>query len=225
MRLGWLTTVLLVAGCDAFGGGGTKPGDDSGDTAAGVDDTGDGTGGDDTGDGSDSGDDTAGGDSGDTGGPVDTALCDETFPTDAPPGPDCLTSTLACGDEVEGTTEGGSNVMTFDNWEGWFCTPNLDRHDYDGPERVFRIFVPEATTATFSLETPCDDLDLFVFYWQDDDSCPTAGNGILECEAGDSTSDREDASVWSDVGAWYLVAVDAKDGGTANFRLSVACQE
>ena len=157
---------------------------------------------------------------------TDTDLtCDETFSTAPPGGPDCYTATLDCGETVQGTTEGGDSTFVGEDWESWYCTPNLDRHDYGGPERVYTMFVPEGVTAYFDLETPCADLDLMVLYWQDEDVCPTSASNIRECEAGDGEGDTDDASVWSDVGAQYLVVVDAKDGETANYELTVTCAE
>lgn len=214
--------LLLLGGCEYFKISA------EGDTAESEEWTDEDTQGDDSGGSGDSDSDDSGGDSGGDSG-VDDTFCDESFSTDAPGGPECVTSVLSCGDTVDATTEGGGEAMDAENWEGWYCSINLDRHPYDGPERVFQVLVPERTFATFSLETPCVDHDVFAFYWQDTDTCPGADQSLVECEAGDDEDDDDAATVWADDsnegGSWYLVAVDAKDGETGNFRLSVTCEE
>ncbi len=155
-------------------------------------------------------------------------ICDENPSTAAPGGPDCWSGTLSCGDVVVGTNEGGSNDYAGENWEDWYCTPNVDRWDYDAPERVYSLFIPAETTAFFTFDTPCADLDLFVLYWADEDTCPTGDANIRECEAVDDTGiggEDEILQVWSDVGAQYLVVVDGRSGETGNWRLTVDCAE
>lgn len=156
---------------------------------------------------------------------TDTSWCDDALSTAAPEGPDCISDVVTCGDVVTATNEGGGSDFDAENWEGWYCTPNLDRHDYDGPERTYQIFIPADTTATFDFATPCTDLDLFVFYWQTEDTCPVADNSIRECETVDDTGNGGSVSVWSDVGAYYLVAIDGRDADVGNFRFEVSCAE
>ncbi|MDP2315972.1 MAG: hypothetical protein Q8P41_23955 [Pseudomonadota bacterium] len=156
---------------------------------------------------------------------ADTDLCGAELSTAAPGGPDCYTEEIGCGDVLEETTEGGDSDYSGEAWESWYCTPNLDRWEYTASERVYTMFIPERTTATFQFDTPCADLDLFVLFWQDEDTCPTSDNAIRECEAVDEEGNGGAVSVWSDVGAQYLVVVDGRGGETGNFRLSVACEE
>lgn len=154
---------------------------------------------------------------------VDTALCGETFSTAAPGGPSCFTETLSCGDVVEATNDGGDSTYVGEDWESWYCTPNLDRWEYASPERVYSMFIPARTTATFRFESPCADLDLFVLYWQEEDTCPGSGTSITDCETVDDEGSGGETSVWSDDGARYVVAVDGRGGETGNFRISVDC--
>jgi hypothetical protein len=212
-----LFLLVLAQGCDAFT---VKASDDSGhgfgdsaeaDTDADTD--------------TDADSDTDSDADGDTDTDTDADLCDASLSSASPGGPGCYTGVLSCGDVVEATNEGGDSSYVGEDWESWFCTPNLDRHDYDSPERVYQMFIPARTTATFDFATPCEDLDLFVLYWADEDTCPTSGAITPECEAADNEEDRDTVSVWSDVGAQYLVIVDGRDGGTGNFRVSVTCEE
>lgn len=182
---------------------------------------------------SDTGSDSASEDSGDTsrdsgadtGGdlpPLEDDFCAQSF-SQAPPTEDCLESeTLACGDVVEGTLDGGGTRYGASSWEGWACTVNASRHGYDGPERAWRLSLPERTSARLVLDTPCADLDVFVLYWPTD-SCPTPDTLAHVCEAGDGSAAMDVARVGSVNAEQDLVFIDGKDGATGNFRLSVVC--
>jgi hypothetical protein len=154
---------------------------------------------------------------------TDADLCGDSLSTDGPDS-SCFTGSLRCGDVLEATNEGGDSDFVGEDWESWFCTPNLDRWDYDAPERSYTMDIPAGTTATFDFATPCADLDLFVVKWQED-SCPSSGVSIRECESVDDEGNGGSVSVWSDVGAQYLVIVDGRGGETGNFRLSVSCED
>ncbi len=155
-------------------------------------------------------------------------ICDADPSTAAPGGPDCYTARLSCGDVVVGTNEGGTDDYEGEDWETWFCTPNLDRWDYSSPERVYQFDLPAQTNATVKFDTPCADLDLFVLNWRDEDTCPTSDAGIVECEAVDDTGiggEGETVRVWDDEGSQYLVIVDGRGGETGNYRISVTCED
>lgn len=177
------------------------------------------------------GDDTSGGTdtadtySGDTSlEPLPDRFCDLALPTAPADGPECREAeVLQCGDVVEATLEGGRSVYTADDWEGWYCSVNLDRHPYDGPERAWRLDIPARTTAYVRIDTPCANLDVFAIFWEDPDSCPLPGAGLRVCETGDGDGSVDVAEVHSVDAESDLIIVDAKDGEVANFRLSVTC--
>lgn len=203
---------------DRPGGSGTDPNDDGSDDGS--------TGG--TTDTSDSG---GGGDDGGSGGTTDTG---EPERVDCTPGAapvtgnidECVSSELSCGQSIITTTEGGNSVMDAEDYLNWFCTPFPDG-DYSGSERTFQVAVPAGQSATFSLESPCDDLDIFALrweLWENNEMCPDSGNSIVECEADDSR-DGGSVTVYADSSrtTHYLIIIDGADGEIANFALDITC--
>ena len=88
----------------------------------------------------------------------------------------------------------------------------LPGRDYDGRERTYHITVPAGAKATFTLESPCDDLDIFVLrweLWESNEQCPDYGNSVIECEADDSREGGE-VEVYADPArdTNYLVMID-----------------
>ena len=154
----------------------------------------------------------------DTDSDLDPSFCDEALDTGAPTA--CETATLACGDTIDATTLGGAAATDGDAYLAWYCTPFPE--DYAGPERVFALPVDRRMRVTATLESPCEDMDLFVANWHDD-ACPTAANNVLECEAGEAAGDE--SVVWYGFeGDRYLLFVESKSGAAANFRLTISCE-
>jgi hypothetical protein len=141
---------------------------------------------------------------------------------DSAPASGCVSDTLACGDEVEATTSGGSSAFTSDEYEHFYCYVPYDL--YEGPERVYLFALPAGTDATLSLKAPCDDVDLAVVKWSDDDTCPVYEDDLSVCE-GSNTEGGDSAEVggWDD-DTWWLVIVDPPAEEGTNFRLSVSCE-
>jgi hypothetical protein len=157
----------------------------------------------------------------DTGEPFDCAYPAST----GAPGDGCVSRGIDCGDTIVGTTEGGASNFDRGEYLGWFCTSSPNG-DYSGSERVYAFTHPGTGTATFSLKSPCDELDLAVVrweYWETEGYCPTDSNSIGECDMDDSSGDGE-LSVWQSREAYYLVVVDGPDAEEALFELSVACE-
>jgi len=204
------------------GGGDGRPGDDG-------TDPGDDGGGDDGGDegGDDGGGDSGSGSGGDTG---------ETSRVDCNPGAvapianidECVSSTLSCGSSIITTTQGGNMVMNADDYLGWYCTP-FPEGDYNGPERTFNVTVPAGMKATFALESPCDELDIFALRWElwmTDEMCPEYNNSVLECEADDSRADGSVEIVADPTrDTNYLVIIDGPEGQQQPFALDITCEE
>ncbi len=209
MLLALLTACLTSKTADTADTSGGTPGTDTADTGVDTSETGIDTA--DTANTADTG--------GDTG---NDAFCAERLST-AAPGNDCLEAeVLRCGDVVEATVAGGEATYGADSWEDWACTTNVDSHPYDGPERGWILELPERTTATLVLETPCADLDLFAVYWQEN-TCPSPATTLHVCEAGDRTGDTETVRLVSVSAEQDLVFVDGKEREAANFRLTVNC--
>jgi hypothetical protein len=224
-----------TTGEDAGDEGGDRPGDEGTDPQGSGSGSGDGSGsgsGSGSEDGSDSGsgsgDDASGsGESGDSGSEPGRVDC-----TPGAVAPDanldtCVSDYLSCGDSVIGTTEGGNSVMDANDYVSWYCTP-LPDGDYSGSERTYQITIPAGQKATFVLESPCDDLDIFVLrweLWQSNEQCPDYGNSVIECEADDS---REGGTVevFADPSrdTNYLVMIDGPDAEQVAFALDATCE-
>jgi hypothetical protein len=198
------------------GGDGTDPGDT---------DDGGGSGG---GSGSD---DSSGDDAGGTGG-TDSG---EPGRVDCSPGAvpsvgnidTCVSDVLTCGQSVVTTTQGGNSVMDAEDYLAWFCTPFPDG-EYKGPERTFNVTVPAGQVATFTLESPCDDLDIFALRWElwdSNEQCPDHGNSVVECEVDDSR-DGGTVTVYADPtrDTNYLVMIDGPAGQEQAFALDIDCE-
>jgi hypothetical protein len=132
----------------------------------------------------------------------------------------CLTSTLKCGDVIEGTTVGGESNWNDDFYAGIFCFPAGD--DRSGPERVFRLDAPANQDITVKLQSDCVDLDLALLAWDYQGTCPGVNHLIPECE-GENKKGGDVVRLNTFKARDYLVAVEGKHGKTGPFRLTVTC--
>lgn len=132
----------------------------------------------------------------------------------------CVTAELACGQIVEGHTEGGQSLWSDAFYRAHYCLPLPER--YTGPERLYRLRVPADTRVKARLESPCADLDLFALIWSDD-TCPTVDHLATECEADDHAGGGEVQVVTDRNPKTLLIGVDGKAGATGPFRLQVLC--
>lgn len=149
-------------------------------------------------------------DDGPTPEPIDADLCI----TDRMP--------LGCNESIVSTVEGGTQQLTGEAYANWFCEVVSD-NDYTGTERMFEFIHPASGGVEFTLDTPCDDLDLFVFAWGDEESCPSAGVSITDCEGKTGGSDTHSVNVWNNREARYLVAVEGEDSPEVPFALTITC--
>ncbi|RME28717.1 MAG: hypothetical protein D6798_01755, partial [Deltaproteobacteria bacterium] len=170
------------------------------------------------------GGDAGGGDAGASqDGGVEDLDCDHPPEPDDVAGPDCLTDTISCNQTIVATTEGGSDAIDGAGYGSWFCSP-VDSGVYQGAERVYAWEHPGNGNATVSLYTPCDDLDLFAIYWEDETSCPSAEYSIGECEGETGSDSHHEFVIWNNEPRRYLIVVEGPDGEQAPFRLTVTCK-
>lgn len=146
--------------------------------------------------------------------------CDEAVDMSAAKG--CVTEILGCGSSVRGTTEGGSSVVDNDRYVSAFCFPRTNGH-HDGPERGYRLPVPDRTDVVVKLESPCVDLDLVALAWDSDGGCPTEDLLLSECEAATGTGGGEVHLQVFNAREYFLV-VDGKNGVVGPYSLSVSCR-
>jgi hypothetical protein len=206
MNRSWIACLWIAAAAAACAT--DKPEPDSG--AAG----GDGGGGDGGGDGG--GGDGGGGDGG--GADLD---CDAPPPTLEWDAGSCIAAELQCGDSVVAQNTGGpSNVDGGDYSSIWACEVT-GTGVYTGPEQHFAFDHPGTGDVTFTLDSPCADLDLFVMRWESD-TCVTSSTPIFECE-GDIGRGGGAVTIWQNAPARYVVIVEGEFGETDPYRLDVAC--
>ncbi len=208
-------------GTDATGGtGDDSSGEDGGDE--GGDDSGE-----DGGDGGETGGDAGGETGGDTG---ETSLVDCT-PGAVPASgniDECVSQTIACGQTVVATTQGGTSWFHDDLYRDWYCTPSPEG-PYSGREKVFALELPRGQRATITLDSPCDELDVMALrweFWEREGDCPYEGVSLIDCEMDDSRAGGE-VTITSDFDedtSNFLVVVEGPEGQEAPFALSVACE-
>jgi hypothetical protein len=154
----------------------------------------------------------------------DDPFCDESFSTAKPGGPDCVTDTIACGDTIHATTEGGSTAFVGDDYTHMFCFVNIYNRTYEGAERVYALDLDADVYATVTVSSPCSDMDLAVIKWADEDACPVYGNAPSNCEGDDEEGDDYAEVSWDAPSRWLVVVEPKLEGTAGNFELSVTCE-
>lgn len=159
------------------------------------------------------------------GGGTDDPLCDRDINTGAPR-EDCVTDTIGCSQERVDTLVGGDSDFGAEEYEAWYCT-YTGGDPWSGSERVYAFAHPGTGNVTFTLDSPCAEMDLAVVrwgYWATDRQCPTGASTLVsECEMDDGGGGGS-VTVWNNEPADYLVIVDGVDGAQDNFALSVSCE-
>lgn len=203
-----LTVALIAAGCSE------KLEPDSGDIGPGTSDV------DDTGDDPD----TRGEDDTD---PVDEFLdCRVDYPTPVPGAggsDECLTEGLECGDIIQGTTVGGSNVFGYPEYEDMGCISISS--DWSGSERVYRFRLPRDTEASLRVYTKCGEFRMRLL---NEDSCDAPRLTTTSCSvATQEIDDNVFASFLpaSDQAKTFFVIVDGADAFEGNYALEVVCEQ
>ncbi|MCB9794857.1 MAG: hypothetical protein H6741_19300 [Alphaproteobacteria bacterium] len=167
-------------------------------------------------------DDSGSTDDSGTPGPLDVDCDLDAYSTAAPAGPGCLSGTIACGETVYGTTDGGDNLMEADLYRASFCF--VPYGDYDGPERVYALEIPRDTRATVHIDTSCTDLAHAIMRWPDEDRCPYGDQFLIsECEGDDAGSGGTEVLEIFNPGR-FLVVIDGDAGVTGNFGIQVECE-
>lgn len=179
--------------------------------------------------GSDTGSGIFGGDRGDDSGggggdsdPDGVPECRDDYSTAAPEGPECLSGVLSCGDVLEATTEGGTELMESDTYQDAYCFVPFE--DYDGAERGYELIVPPDTLVEITADFKCEDMAIAAFAWSDEDRCPYEGAGIYICEGKEVSSGGTITVLPDTVSTRYVVVVDSPSGNEAPFSLKVVCE-
>ncbi|MCA9566929.1 MAG: hypothetical protein KC656_03765 [Myxococcales bacterium] len=156
----------------------------------------------------------------------DDLVCD-VDPASMPEPDGCVTQYVQCGDVIEGTLEGGSNVYGYQDWADRQMIGGLtnDWQAVEGPERVFVVTDLQPGQHVTAIVESCDDV------WA---SWTVHGDMTDVCEmgwgpAGHFESDlgrvEQHATVLNTAsGDWDVeLIVDGHPGATTSFRLTVTC--
>jgi hypothetical protein len=140
-----------------------------------------------------------------------------------PPIDDCFSGTITCGETIIGHTRGGVDRYNTRFYEKNMCTPATTNHN-GGDERVYRLDVPDGRQmTTVTLDTPCADLDVAAFKWNQPE-CPHDAHLINGCEmAVDDRSSREEVKLFSMKKTTWLIVVEGKADDEGAFALTVDC--
>ena len=154
----------------------------------------------------------------DTDADTDGPLCDQDLVGALSPASECLTQTIACGETVEGTTEGGLSYYDYQTYNTYHCLGTWGTGvNWDASDQVFEFEQTDHQVATFAIET-CDGMGLHAIR-KEWDTCPTL-DIVPICTAGE----EQVQTFTIDDPATYWIVVDAIDGYEGNFRLTVTCE-
>jgi len=108
-------------------------------------------------------------------------------------------------------------------YERSHCTPATTNHD-GGDERIYRLEIPDGEWhVDVWLDTPCADLDLAAFLWNDTTRCPTGT--VDRCDMWPKPgTEREYLQIVSQRKSNWLLVVEGKDSEEGPFALHVQCK-
>ena len=104
----------------------------------------------------------------------------------------------------------------------WACAV-VGRDSYTGNEQHFFFEHPGTGYVRIGLDSPCEDLDLFVIRW-DGNSCLHPELSIVECE-GQVSSGGGWLYIWNNAPAGYVVVVDGPNGENGPYGVTLNCDD
>ncbi len=153
---------------------------------------------------------------------VGELTCDSKAGANLKPRDGCVTASISCDETVRGHSRGaGDSHFDARFYQAKYCAVTSDT--YDNGERIYRFKMPSHSQATVALESPCEDLDLFVLQWTQP-GCPTRGASVGTCDAStrDGSGRVELESIKNP--REFLLVVEGKNGVHAPFDLTVSCR-
>lgn len=143
------------------------------------------------------------------------------------PRPDqCVTETITCGQTIFATTEGGNDFYDFFDYEAlqaigrWSSTVA----DYTGPERGFEYSLAANQQATFTFESPCDDIKVTKINNPNLETCPAMGGPTdSKPRTSDNTAefDMKDIAIRNPLDS--ILIVESPEGVATNFKVTMEC--
>ena len=139
---------------------------------------------------------------------------------------ECFTDFLSCGDQILVSTGGGTNYFDSALYTSWYAMNSKDA-TYEGPERGYYFMHPgDGSSVVFTLESPCEDMDLLYFKSYDMGDCYEGS--CAPCQQDNDISDEsyyqnDSFEIFDTNPNSYLIIVEAADNGDHPFVLTVEC--
>ena len=133
----------------------------------------------------------------------------------------CIADTLSCGDTVRAVNTGGPTQLQGSEYASFWACAVVGEQSYSGNEQHFFFTHPGNGDVTVGLDSPCEDLDLFVIRW-DGGSCVREGLSIIECD-GAVGSGGGSVTIWNNEAVGYVIVVDGPKGEEGPYAVSLTC--
>lgn len=136
---------------------------------------------------------------------------------------ECLTEQLFCGDVIQGTTVGGSDVFGYPEYEDMGCISISS--DWSGSERVYRFRLPAYTEGSLRVHTKCGEFRMRLL---NEDSCDAPRLTTTSCTVATQEVENNVFGTFipsSNQAKTFFVIVDGAEGYEGNYALEVVCEE
>jgi hypothetical protein len=130
---------------------------------------------------------------------------------------------LSCGESVLATNANGPSQLDGGAYASFWACAVVGTENYSGNEQHFFFEHPGTGYVRIGLDSPCEDLDLFVVRW-DGGSCLHPGLSIVECE-GQVSSGGGWLYVWNNNPAGYVIVVDGPNGENGPYGVTLNCDD
>ena len=139
---------------------------------------------------------------------------------------ECFTDFISCGDQILMSTGGGTSYYDQSLFTDWYESGNGKNTDYSGEERAFYFLHPGNGAVVVTLESPCEDTDLFYFKAYDMGDCYE--EGCVPCRQDNKSSQKtyyqnDSFQIYDTNSNEYLFIVESASGADVPFVLSVEC--
>jgi hypothetical protein len=139
---------------------------------------------------------------------------------------ECFTDFISCGDQILVSTGGGTDYYDNDTYVSWFAMNSKDA-EYTGSERAYYFQHPgDGTSITVTLESPCEDTDLWYFKSYDMGDCYESS--CSPCQQDNATSDEsfhltDSVEIYDSNPNSYFIIAESLSGNDVPFVLTVEC--
>ena len=139
---------------------------------------------------------------------------------------ECFTDFISCGDQILMSTGGGTSYYDQALFTDWYESGNGKNTDYSGEERAFYFLHPGNGAVVVTLESPCEDTDLFYFKAYEMGDCYE--EGCVPCRQDNKSSQKtyyqnDSFQIYDTNPNEYFFIVESVSGADVPFVLSVDC--